>query len=46
MLLSLLCSALETEVQAVKIKYDEWKSLLLSVNTATDTKFRIKHEGE
>jgi hypothetical protein len=30
----------------VKIKFDEWKGLLYSVNTASDTKFRVKHEGE
>jgi hypothetical protein len=40
------CSALEAEVQALKIKFDEWKIMLQSVNTASDTKFRVTHESE
>ena len=37
--------ALEGEVQTVKIKHDNWKSMMVSVNTATDTKFRVAHEA-
>lgn len=37
--------ALEAEVQALKIKFDEWKNLLYSVNTASDTKFAVKDGG-
>jgi hypothetical protein len=29
----------------VRIKFDQWKSLLESVNTATDTNFRVQHEA-
>lgn len=36
--------ALEGEVTSVKLKFDDWQSQLHSVNTASDTKFRLKHE--
>ena len=38
--------ALEAEVQSLKVKFDDWQGQLHSVNTASDTKFRVKHEGE
>lgn len=30
---------------SVKLKFDDWQAQLHSVNTASDTKFRLKHEG-
>ena len=37
--------ALEAEVQSTKVKFDDWQAQLQSVNTSSDTKFRLKHEG-
>ncbi len=37
-------SHLESEVHTLRGKFEEWQGLLQSVNTASDTKFRVKHE--
>lgn len=36
--------ALDAEVQGLRVKFDDWNGQLHSVNTASDAKFRVKHE--
>ena len=38
--------ALESVVHSLQTDFNVWKDQLQSVNTASDTKFRLKHEGE
>jgi hypothetical protein len=36
---------LEGEIRSLRIKFDEWKASLNTVNTATDVRFKVNHEG-
>jgi hypothetical protein len=39
------CSALESQIRQLRVKFDQWKGLLQSSNTATDITFRLKNDG-